>query len=114
MSPVDCVEVSIDDIMRVVEPAAHAFGSNGAENDNVAERDDRGRGGEERRREERVANTKRGIGPDRAPDLKLSEKCRARKVILEGPQRYLRKKLKSLKVSPLASTFRASLRASLS
>ena len=73
MSPVGCVEVPIGDIMRVIEPITHAFGSNGAEDDNVAEREDRGRGGEERRRGGRAANAKRGIGPDRAPDLKLSE-----------------------------------------
>ena len=73
MSPVDYIEVPIGDIMRVIEPTTHAFGSNGAEDDNVAEREDRGREGEERRRGERAANAKRGIGPDRAPDLKLSE-----------------------------------------
>ena len=73
MSLVSYVKVPIGDIMRVVESATHVFGSNGAEDDNVAERDDRGRGGEGRRRGGRAANAKRGIGPDHAPDLKLSE-----------------------------------------
>ena len=48
--------------MRVIEPTTHVFGSNGAEDDNVAERGDRGREGEERRRGGMTANAKRGIG----------------------------------------------------
>ena len=70
---VDYIEVSISDIIRVIESITHVFGFNDAEDNNIVEREDRGRGGKERRRKERAINIKRGIELDRAPDLKLSE-----------------------------------------